>query len=463
LAALVEDKTNKVHYLQRLTTLGSSPDCPIRISGAGVAPEVARIILEKEGFVLELRAKSAEVRLNGKAVKKALLSEGDRLFVFGKELIFSHFAVSPGAGRADLKGAALKSIHHFSLGLMNAVDLDTVFKELLDGMLSVTRADKGFLVLKEGEGYKLREMRNVEQDTADACGEVSDSIISRVLREKKPLLISDAPSDTQLGKAGSLIALKLKSVIASPLILDNEILGVLYLGSEKASNLFDEGDLDAVAVYAAHASLLIKNALLIKRLRDENEGLRDLLSGVLIYESQAMENLMRLAGRVAASDLPVLITGETGTGKELLARHIHGESAQKGGSFITVNCSAIPETLIESELFGHRKGAFTGAHADKLGKFELADKGTIFLDEIGDMPLPLQAKLLRVLEAGEVEILGGTAPVKISVRVIAATNRNLRDGGFRSDLYYRLCGVEIHVPPLRERGMDGVLIARALL
>jgi DNA-binding NtrC family response regulator len=178
----------------------------------------------------------------------------------------------------------------------------------------------------------------------------------------------------------------------------------------------------------------------------------------IVGASDAMQEVCKLIGRVSNSELPVLITGESGTGKELVARAIYQHSLRSQKPFLAVNCGAIPESLLESELFGYHRGAFTGAQAGKPGKFEVCDGGTILLDEIGEMPQATQAKLLRVLETGDIEKIGGTRAAKVDVRVIAATNRDLREsiekGGFRADLFYRLRVVEIHIPPLRQRAAD---------
>jgi len=207
----------------------------------------------------------------------------------------------------------------------------------------------------------------------------------------------------------------------------------------------------------------VRKALELGALASENRQLRQIVSerfsfASMIAGSRTMRAVTDTASRVAASDTTVLLEGESGTGKELLAKAIHVNSGRSAGPFVTVNCAAIPENLLESELFGHRRGAFTGAVADKLGKFESANRGTIFLDEVGDLPLLLQVKILRVLQEREVDKVGNTRPIRIDVRVIAATNRDLdkmtADGSFRDDLYYRLAVVSIRLPPLRERSDD---------
>src|SRR6202045_3907817 len=205
--------------------------------------------------------------------------------------------------------------------------------------------------------------------------------------------------------------------------------------------------------------LTVDNALKLQRLENENRQLRQRLGKhEIVWKGEAMQRVMAQLERVAASESRVCIFGETGTGKELVARTIHEKSPRAAGPFVTLNCAAVPAELIESELFGHEKGSFTGASGRHIGKFEQADQGTIFLDEIGGMPLPMQAKLLRVLEEGEVERIGGDKPTKADVRVVVATHRNLealvREGKFRQDLFHRVYVFPILLPPLRERKED---------
>src|SRR5438270_4008143 len=205
--------------------------------------------------------------------------------------------------------------------------------------------------------------------------------------------------------------------------------------------------------------LTVQNALRLERLEQENRQLRQKLGGTeIVFTGEKMRKLMAQIARVAASESRICILGETGTGKELIARTIHEKSHRSAGPYVTLNCAAVPVELIESELFGHEKGSFTGAANRHLGKFEQAHEGTLFLDEIGDMPLAMQAKLLRVLEQGEVERIGGDKPVKVNVRVIVATHRNLEEqvkqGGFRQDLFHRIYVFPVVLPPLRERRED---------
>ena len=205
--------------------------------------------------------------------------------------------------------------------------------------------------------------------------------------------------------------------------------------------------------------LTVQNSLRMDRLQQENQQLRQQLgSGGIVFTGEKMRRLMAQVDRVAASESRVCILGETGTGKELIARTIHEKSHRREGPYVTLNCAAVPAELIESELFGHEKGSFTGAAGRHVGKFEQANEGTLFLDEIGDMPLAMQSKLLRVLEQGEIERVGGDKPVKVNVRVIVATHRNLeeaaRSGAFRQDLFHRVYVFPVVLPPLRERPED---------
>ena len=217
--------------------------------------------------------------------------------------------------------------------------------------------------------------------------------------------------------------------------------------------------------------VILQRAVYLSRLEQENRTLQEHAGGTGFEEilgvSPAMQGIFEMIRRVAGSEVPVLITGESGTGKELVARAIHRQSTRKAGPFIAINCGAIPETLLESELFGYEKGAFTGAHRQQKGKLEYAEQGTLFLDEVGEMSLGLQVKLLRFLQDGRVERIGGRELIEVNTRVLAATNMDLKvaveKGLFREDLFYRLSVVEIRIPPLRERGEDVLLLAQAFV
>src|SRR5690606_9208548 len=292
-----------------------------------------------------------------------------------------------------------------------------------------------------------------------------------VITTRQAQIISDAYGDERFQSSLSVINLKLSSVMCVPLIVRGELLGLIYVGNDNVRDLFRAEQLETLKVFAAQAALFIKNAQLPNELRSETaelaERLEDFRFGAIIGACPQMIEVYNRVEKVASTDITVLITGETGTGKELIAREVHNRSGRGQGPFITVNCGAIPENLIESELFGHLKGAFTGAVTNQIGKFQAAHQGTIFLDEIGELPLQLQVKLLRVLQEKQIQRVGDTKTVPVDVRVVAATHRDLadecRNGRFREDLYFRLNVIGIELPPLRERGDDVLLIARYLI
>jgi transcriptional regulator with GAF, ATPase, and Fis domain len=359
---------------------------------------------------------------------------------------------------------------------------------MLDDVIELTHAQKGFILLLEstmhgggghlptgGDGERkwvVRAARNVDKTAlSDAEGTISDSIVQRVVNGGKALIVSDAQTDSSFANSKSVVALQLSSVMCAPLVAQGEAIGTLYVGNDKVKELFRKPQLDLLSIFASQASLIMQNAMLLAALREDKakleSELRDKRFGEIIGACASMREVFRKLEKVAGTDISVLITGETGTGKELVAREVHRRSVRADGPFVTINCGAIPENLIESELFGHIKGAFTGAVMDRPGKFHVANGGTLFLDEIGELPLNLQVKLLRVLQERIVMRVGSSKPEKVDIRVVAATNRDLeqmvRDGTFREDLYYRLNVVNLWLPPLRDRGDDVLIIAKTLL
>ncbi|MEI7703562.1 MAG: sigma 54-interacting transcriptional regulator, partial [Deltaproteobacteria bacterium] len=332
--------------------------------------------------------------------------------------------------------------------------------------------DKGFVIeLADGEP-QVRASRNVAPGRVkDAVSSVSDSILRKVLETQRPLVVADALHDAEWSSSESVIDLRLQSVMCAPLLARGEVFGAIYLGNDSVRNLFDERSLETLTVFASQASLLLQNALLLRDLRRENEALREAIDtrryGDLLGAGPSMREVFRRIEKVAPTDVTVLVQGETGTGKELVAREIHRRSPRSEGPFVAVNCAAIPEGLLESELFGHVKGAFTGAVATRPGRFQAASGGTLFLDEIGEMPQSLQVKLLRAIQERSVQRVGESRAEPVDIRIVAATNRNLeedvRNGRFREDLYYRLHVVTITLPPLRERADDVTVLARWFL
>jgi len=305
---------------------------------------------------------------------------------------------------------------------------------------------------------------------------VSDNLSRKVLESGEAILARDVADDRQLSMFDSLGEMKALSVICAPIRAAEHTLGLIHLYSGNPENPLDRGDLDFCLAVAGQMAVALRNlqqretlAKGLARARSANDLLRSQLPGAggLVGQTPSMVNLREQIALIAETDAIVLIRGESGCGKELIARSIHDRSSRRDGPFVCLNCAALNESLLESELFGHEKGAFTGASDRRIGRFEQADGGTLFLDEVGEMSGSIQAKFLRILEGHPFERIGGRRPVQVNVRVLAATNRDLEaavaDGSFRSDLYFRLQVAEITAPPLRDRKADIPLLAAEFL
>jgi transcriptional regulator with GAF, ATPase, and Fis domain len=361
-----------------------------------------------------------------------------------------------------------------------AADLSTVLKiathiggirdegglqwQLLGMLFDVVPAQRAAILFFDDAGEIARTAAWDRLHGPEVPVRVSRTLLKKITAERNGLLL-DNIKRSPLGQAASLQSAGVKSALCVPLLLAGRVSGVIYLDTRSPENPFDSDHLHLVAAVASLISLAWANVRHLEKLREENKYLQEEinLNHELVGESPRMRVVYELIRRVAATDSTVLIQGESGTGKELVARAIHNSSSRADGPFVAVNCAAITETLLESELFGHEKGAFTGAVAQKKGKVELAHGGTLFLDEIGEFAVALQAKLLRVLQEREFERVGGTHPMKIDARFVAATNRGLLQaveaGTFRRDLYHRLNVVSITLPALRERAEDIPLLA----
>ena len=360
----------------------------------------------------------------------------------------------------------LNTLLKISTTINSICDLPRLQRELLQLILEVIPAEREAILLLDRS-----------QDVfASVCGwnrlrgqddsiKVSQTITKQVLSESVALLSNDLFETEGLGERPSLVEARVCSVLCVPLVFLKKPLGVIYLDTSDPAARFDEGHLQLLTAIAAIAAAPFENARRLEWLEDENQRLQEEihLEHQMIGESAAMQAAYRFIGKVAPTDSTVLIRGESGTGKELAARAIHLNSTRAAKPFIAINGATLSETLLESELFGHEKGAFTGAIAQKRGKLEIADGGTLFLDEIGELTPLIQAKLLRVLQEHEFERVGGTRPIKVDVRMVTATNRDLEEGvkqrSFRQDLYYRLNVVSVTMPPLRDRRDDIQLLA----
>jgi transcriptional regulator with GAF, ATPase, and Fis domain len=469
------DKPPTRHPLFRqVTTLGSNPTCDVTLDGAGVRPFHAEIAREGKSFQILPMDSDAEVVVNGRKVKKARLEPWDVLRMGAHTFLFAPDDVPLDARPPDEKIAQkhLEQLASFSRRLMEARDLDRALTILLDEALAMTQASKGFLIFLENGMPVVKVARNIDRKALPPDEALfSESIVQKALLDGEPQLVTDALNKSEFSGCTSVINLRLASVMCVPLKSAGETMGVLYLGTDRLLDIFDEVKLRSLSIFAAQAAVIVQHIMLIESLERDNRQLKDEVKasrfGTLIGSCAGMQEVFSRIGRVAPTDVPVLVLGETGTGKELVARELHARSVRASGPFIAINCGAIPENLLESELFGHVRGAFTGAVTAVIGKFHAASNGTLFLDEIGELPLQLQVKLLRVLQDGMVTRVGGSRPERVNVRLIAATNKEVKEevrtGRFREDLYYRINVVSILLPPLRERGEDIDVLAQFFL
>ncbi len=389
------------------------------------------------------------------------------------------------------------------LRAMNSeLDLDRLLSLVMDMVIDILQAERGFLMLLDDvDRISFAVARNIDKEIISKPEfKVSNTIAKRVIETGKAILTQDAQADDRFKKRLSVSNLKLRSVLCVPLRQRDRVLGVVYVDNRFVSERFHEDNLKLLTAFADQAGIAIENARLVGEIRGQKAALekangeiqvlnrqlegkvasqraeleeaKSALSrrkeggqegegrrySALVGQGAAMQEIYRLLDRVVPTGVPVLVEGESGTGKELVARAIHFHGPRKTQNFVSENCAAVTPTLLESELFGYVKGAFTGADGDKPGLFDAAHGGTLFLDELGEMPLDMQSKFLRALENGEVRPVGSQASHRVDVRIVAATNRSLealvKEGKFREDLYYRLNVVRIQLPPLRDRRED---------
>ena len=365
-------------------------------------------------------------------------------------------------------------LYEVSHELTTERDVKVLLDRTLGNLLTVYPAERVLVAIKNEtpKGFVVDAVRyyNVEADDAE---ELSRGVISRVIETNEPVLSIDAQTDDRLNQYQSVIDYHIRSVLCVPLFhVEEGVIGALYVDHRGMDNAFSEADQTFLQAFANLVSVALVNARMYEQLEEKAQYLQQEVErryqlGDLFGQSDAMQMVYQFIERAAKSDIPVLVQGETGTGKELAARAIHYNSTRKDQRFLSENCAALSPELLQSELFGHKKGAFTGATEDHKGIFEEANGGTVFLDEIGDAPPQLQRSLLRVLQEGEIRRVGETGDRTVDVRIIAATNRDLKKevekGSFREDLYYRLHVIQIDMPPLREHIEDVPLLAEQLL
>jgi len=471
--------------------IGRQAGATLKISNASVSRRHALIEKEGEKFIIADLGSRNGTFVNDVPVKRRELHHGDRVKIGESQFFFLFEDGDEPARTSEIKfddseivsGATVRMTYSDALYLM-ARDLSALMKvsatinalrnlgELQESLIRLI-----FEVVPAGRGAILLvgEPERGEDEFASIFGldrisgpdqkvKISRTIVKRVLIDGAALLISDA-EDRDALTTDSLIAAQSRSLLCVPLIMLKRAIGVIYLDTDVPDVRFDKDHLQLVTAMAAIAAVAIQNVRHIEKLESENQRLlADAnIEHNMVGEGPLMQGVYQLISKVAPTDSTVLISGESGTGKELAARAIHRNSSRNAKPFIAVNCAALAESLLESELFGHEKGAFTGALNQRKGRLEIAEGGTIFLDEIGELSPVLQTKLLRVLQEREFERVGNSRTIKIDIRVLAATNRDLETaiaaGTFRQDLYFRLNVVQLNMPALRERPEDIPMLA----
>jgi len=346
-------------------------------------------------------------------------------------------------------------------------DLEELQAQLLDLIFEVIPASRGAIMLADGGAQEFSSLyARTRQAGQPQLVRVSRTIACQVMNEDVAILGVDVPASDKLRDVESLAVSEVRSLLCVPLSVFQRVIGCIYLDNTNASGRFNEDHLQLMAAIAGISAVALDNARRQQWLEQENQRLMSEIKQEqsLIGEAGPMREIYQFLAKVAPTDSTVLIEGESGTGKELAARALHRNGGRANKQFVAINCAAIPETLLESDLFGHERGSFTGATAQKKGRLEIADGGVVFLDEIGELAPALQVKLLRVLQEREFERVGGTHTIKVDIRVIAATNRDLNEavrlGVFRQDLYYRLAVVKLTMPSLREHKDDIPMLTR---
>jgi transcriptional regulator with GAF, ATPase, and Fis domain len=450
-------------------TVGRSPDSDIHVPDRSVSH--SHCVLRSVGDRTDLSDLGSHngTFVNGLRVREHVLADGDQIIVGQVAFLFrtlgagetieapapnrtsrlSQTEVEPGVPMARETLALLcvreiiRSVQSVYFVGFDGTKPEAEVEGLFDWIVRLVPSRRGILAM------------------IDASGELSNLSAHREVVSLPQAVLPDSLVHEMISGSGAMTGDQMNAPwIASPVRVSGKLLGILYLDSYGTARDYSQNDLDMIAALAEVLGLALENARDIEILRSENARLNSEtgLEDGLVGRSAAIKNLNSTIAKVARGNSTVLIRGESGTGKELVARAIHRNGTRAAKPFVAINCAAIAETLLESELFGNEKGAFTGAVAQRKGRFEVADGGTVFLDEVGELAAALQAKLLRVLQEREFERVGGTKPVHIDIRLIAATNRDLEkaihDGTFREDLFYRLNVLPIHTPALRDRPED---------
>jgi transcriptional regulator with GAF, ATPase, and Fis domain len=476
--------------------IGRDPSNLLSISDPSLSRRHCALSRDSDGYKIRDLDSRNGTTVNGTFVKEARLRHGDQISVGDSifVLLLDEDSDEPAAGRVEYEDSLthataqlrpqdvvylhpdrilkelpansrvarnLNALFRISQVVHSIRDLEELQAQVLTLIFDVAPAERGAILLDgKGEEQFTSVFARHRVAKSPLPVPISRTITRQVMKEGLAILGADVPGSNGLADVESLVNCQVRSLLCVPLTMFEKVTGCIYLDTCDAASRFDEDHLQLVAAIAGTSAVALENARRMQWLEQENLRLSTEISldHNLIGESARMKEVYQFLARVAPTASNVLLQGESGTGKELAARAIHRNSPRSGKPFLAINCAAIPEGLLESELFGHERGAFTGAVAQKKGRFEIANGGVVFLDEIGELAPALQVKLLRVLQEREFERVGGMRPISVDIRLIAATNQDLDEavkaGSFRKDLFYRLNVLSLVMPPLRERRED---------
>tara|TARA_R110002072_G_scaffold228234_2_gene385029 strand:+ start:11062 stop:13065 length:2004 start_codon:yes stop_codon:yes gene_type:complete len=505
LLVVSHDEKSETHAFHKdVVSIGRSRECDLFLPDRLISRIHCRVERQDGVFALVDAGAQNPAKMHGRPVLRAEMKVGDSFVVGAYEVTLSVPVIENAsvdethAGGDNGRGAQdLVAFLQIARALNEEQDLARLLTQIVDAGIQICGAERGFLLLPQGEEHSVEVARNfAQEEVLSPEFKISRTIASRVMETGIAELTTNAQEDDRFRDLQSVTDLRLRSVLCIPIRIKNEVGGVIYVDNRLQQQVFQEREKMLLMSLSDHAATAIVNARSMEQLRtkqfelqaaldrvDQLNGalkgqlqettselsqIREEISGLgtrskyeykqIVGSGSAMRAVFALLDKYIEAEDPVLITGDSGTGKELVARAIHTHSKRSKNAFVSENCAALPEALLESELFGFVRGAFTGATANKKGMLETASGGVLFLDEVGDMTLDLQKKLLRVLQEGEVRPLGSQTTIKVDVRLICATNRNLeqmvQEGEFREDLYYRLAVLPIHLPPLRDRKED---------
>jgi transcriptional regulator with GAF, ATPase, and Fis domain len=483
-------------------TLGREPTCAIPVVDPSVSRKHCFLRSEDGRFLIKDLGSRNQTMVNGVAVKEQWLRHGDEIVLGDSAFLFlteeesrqvpaSRVEFDESHPPAETKLIYPKEVVYLDpdrllrelpeksqlsrnlnallkiARVVHAIrDLEELQAQLLDLIFDVVPASRGAILLAEKGTQEFSSLYARTRHAGQTqLVRVSRTIARQVMNETVAILGVDVPASDKLRDVESLAASDVRSLLCVPLTVFQRVIGCIYLDSTRLGNRFNEDHLQLMVAVAGISAVALDNARRLEWLEKENQRLMEVSQEEsLVGDGARMKEIYQFLAKVAPAESTVLIEGESGTGKELAAAALHRNSPRSKKPFVAINCAAIPKELLESDLFGHERGAFTGATSQKKGRLEIADGGVVFLDEIGELVPELQVKLLRVLQERSFDRVGGTRPIKVDIRLIAATNRDLneavRNGGFRQDLYYRLAVVKVTMPPLRERKEDIPLLTR---